>query len=211
MRWCPGCQAEMVRVGENICLSCGRILPECAICEECLGEAHHFTQLRAWGIYTGSIRSAIHRLKYDGDITLADILARYLVSLYRQQDWQVDCICPVPVSRARLRMRGYNQAALLAWSTAQECGVRYNSGMLIKCRETRTQVGLNRQARRDNVSQAYRARQELADGKSVLVIDDVITSGATMDACAAALNDAGARSVYGISLARSAYYDQYPD
>ncbi len=130
---------------------------------------------------------------------MGEVLSRPLIQMLREFRWPVDLVTAVPVGVARRAERGYNQAALLAWPLANSCSLPYQSRALVKSRETRTQVGLNRMERRQNVEMAYQARREFVAGKNILVIDDVATSGATLDACTKALLDAGANQVFGLN------------
>lgn len=136
---------------------------------------------------------------------MGEVLSRPLIQILRQYHWPVDVVTAVPAGIARRGERGYNQAALIAWPVAYGCSLPYQSRALVKSRETRSQVGLNRLERRQNVEMAYLARPEIVAGKNVLVIDDVATSGATLDACTQALLDAGANQVFGLTLTRAMY------
>jgi competence protein ComFC len=138
---------------------------------------------------------------------LGEILARPMISLFHEMQWQVDMVVPVPGSLVRKKKRGYNQASLLAFPIALSNGLAYRPNALIKVRDTRTQVGLSPSERRQNVEKAFLGRKEIVAGKRVLVVDDVTTSGATMEACAAALLDQGASQVYGLTLARTVLDD----
>jgi ComF family protein len=149
------------------------------------------------------MRNAIHRLKYKDDLGLGEILARLMVILFQKLMWEIDLIVPVPGSLARRKMRGYNQASLLAFPIALNCGIPYRPKALMKTRETPSQVGLSAAERHANVQDAFLAKKEMVAGKRILVIDDVTTSGATMEACARALVNKGARQVYGLTLARA--------
>lgn len=117
--------------------------------------------------------------------------------------WIIDLVIPVPLGVARQKERGYNQASLLALPLALKRRYRFVPKALSRTRETRSQVDLNREERKQNVSGAFTARAEIVKGKSVLVVDDVTTSGATLDACADALLEAGAKEVYGLTLAQA--------
>jgi ComF family protein len=117
--------------------------------------------------------------------------------------WEVDLVVPVPLSQARFRERGYNQAALLALPLALSCRIRYNSKTLTRIRETASQVGLSAQRRQENVIDAFLAERISAQGKRILLVDDVATTGATLDACAKALMLAGAQNVLCLTLARA--------
>jgi ComF family protein len=122
-------------------------------------------------------------------------------------NWAVDLVAPVPLSAARQAERGYNQATLLARPLALATGLAYQPQALRKIRETPSQVGLSADQRRDNVQGVFWANPGIVLDKSVLVVDDVITSGATFGACVQALIDGGASRVYGLSLARAVHQD----
>ena len=145
------------------------------------------------------------RLKYKNDVAMGEVLSRPLLGLISQAKWPVESVVPVPASVARKRQRGYNQAALLALPVALGLDRPYQPRALVKVRETRSQVGLKISERFENVAEAFEARRELVRGKNILVVDDVTTSGATIEACAAALLQADASQVYGLTLARSAF------
>jgi ComF family protein len=134
---------------------------------------------------------------------LGDALAQPLIAMYRKLNWPVDCVTATPIGVARRAERGYNQATLLALPLALSSGMPYQSKALMKTRETRSQVGLNVTERRENLAGAFLGEPRIVRGKTVLVVDDVATSGATMQACALALLDAGAARVFGLTLARA--------
>lgn len=115
---------------------------------------------------------------------------------------EADLLVPVPISRTRQRQRGYNQAAMLARALAENVAIPFYPQALHRVRSTPSQVGLDRNARRENVRGAFVADPRWVRGKRVVVVDDVCTSGATLEACAAALYQAGAVSVWGFTLAR---------
>jgi ComF family protein len=120
--------------------------------------------------------------------------------------WNVDLIVPIPLGRERMKERGYNQADLLARPLALATGRPYSTQAVRRERETATQVGLGVKERRENVSGAFRGDRRLVSGRTVLVVDDVATTGATISACANALTAAGAIGVYGLTLARAVYH-----
>lgn len=186
-----------------MCKICGKELLHSNYCGDCQVIRPSFTAACAWTRYEGPIQRAIKKLKYAGDLGLADILARNLIELLHTQHWDVDLIVPVPQGIARRAERGYNQSALLARPLALTTGIPSNFNCLQKIRTTKSQVGLSLRERRQNVKDAFSAKSKYVTGRNILVVDDVLTSGATLDACAAALKSAGARNVYGITLART--------
>jgi ComF family protein len=162
-----------------------------------------YAALRSWAVFEGPLRNALHRLKYRGDVALGEILARQLLEKLKGLDWVVDLVAPVPLGIARQKQRGYNQSTLLALPLALGCGIAYRPQALAKVRETPSQVGLSSEERFQNVEGAFQANARIVSGKRVLVVDDVTTSGATLNACANALKEAGASKVYALTLARA--------
>jgi ComF family protein len=173
------------------------------LCPACAQSLPDFQHLRSFALYQGPLRSAIHRLKYSRDIGLGDALSIHLIELYNLYKWSVDFVIPVPLSAKRMRQRGYNQANLLGRPLAYAIQRPFRTDMLLKNRETHTQVGLSGQERRRNVDGAYTACPGLVKGKSLLIVDDVTTTGSTISACAKALREAGASAVYGLTLTRA--------
>ena len=205
-RWCSACQQKVKVISTNdLCPLCG--IPQSGeeLCAECTTYQPVYTALRSWGNYEGALRTAIYRLKYHSDIGLSENLARPLAGLLRDLNWQIDLVTAVPLSSKRKRERGYNQAALLArWIGLSE-GLPFQPNLIHRSRDTSSQVGLHAHQRRQNVADAFNAISSQAVGRSILVIDDVTTTGATMQACAVALSTAGARQIYGLTLARAGH------
>jgi ComF family protein len=142
--------------------------------------------LRSWLVFEGPIRHALHNLKYRRNVALGDALAQPLAEYVCTLSWPVDLVVPVPLGKLRTKERGYNQIGLVAMPLAAVNHWRYTP-----------------QVRKANVSGAFRAEAALVSGATILLIDDVATTGATLSACAAALLDAGVRSVYALTLARA--------
>lgn len=202
-RWCASCQAETAIIFPPICDRCGRPQSFEGICSRCKDYPPNYSILRSWAYFSGPLRNSIHRLKYKRDIALGDVLARPLITLLQNTGWCMDMIVPVPISLTRKAARGYNQAALLARPIALGVGLKYHPKGIMKTRETRSQVGLTLEERRVNVHGAFKSDPRVVAGKRILVVDDVITSGATLNACAQALRNEGAVEVYCLTLARA--------
>jgi ComF family protein len=130
-------------------------------------------------------------------------MASWLFDLWSQVRWRPTLILPVPLGKKRFRSRGYNQAALIAEGLAGYLNLDIREDMLIRIRETRSQVGLDPLAREQNVHDAFVAKKEFISDSKVLLVDDLVTTGATLSACATALYDAGAQRVFGIAVARA--------
>jgi len=208
-RWCVKCQTQTILLKPPWCDLCGDSLLQPGVCGHCQAFPPHFSAARSWASFTGPIRQAIHRLKYKRDVSLGVVLAEPLVDLYSKLNWNCDLVLPVPLGLARLKERGYNQSDLLARPLSLAVGIPYQSTGLIRVYETRSQVGLTFSQRRENVNGAFQALPESVSGRRVLVIDDVATSSATLDACAAALIDAGSKEVFALTLARAGYQTNY--
>jgi ComF family protein len=163
-----------------------------------------YRQLRSWAVFDSPIQNALHTLKYRRNITgFGDALARQMAGFVQTLNWDMNMLVPAPLSRKRLRERGYNQVALVARPLAYELGLPYAPHALRKTRDTRSQVGLGISERRANVSEAYQADPSVVTRQSILLMDDVATTGATLTACAEALFSAGAQEVCAITIARA--------
>ncbi len=136
---------------------------------------------------------------------MAPALGQLMADAYLMAPFPCDRLVPVPLHSQRLRERGYNQAALLARAVGDVLGVPALPTALVRSRQTRSQVELGAQERRENVRGAFAvppAAVATIRGQAITLIDDVCTTGATLEACAAALRQAGARSVWGLTLGR---------
>ncbi len=213
LRWCDGCQQQIARITGPVCERCGRplawqgiaALPDSAFCLECQAHPPEYQALRSFAEFGGPIREALHRLKYQRDIGMGEALSKHLIELYNQLKWGIDVVTPVPLSAKRARERGFNQSGLLARPLAYAVQKPYQPNALKRSRDTRSQVGLGADERQQNVEGAFTANAALVKEKVVLVIDDVMTTGSTINACTQALLRAGASAVYGLTLARAVF------
>lgn len=128
----------------------------------------------------------------------------WLTKLYAETGWSLDTVVPVPLAFVRKQQRGYNQVELIASPFAEALDLPLDRNTLRRVRDTGSQVGLDHVARRSNLEGAFHAEPRSSANKSILLIDDLLTSGATMLACAEALYAAGAAEVYGLTVARAA-------
>ena len=201
--WCNDCRRLAKEIKPPLCEICGQPMGVSGVCNRCASETPKFYRLRSWALYDGPVEEAVKRLKYRQNISLGVVLAEPIFDLLENLGWDVDLVVPVPLGVARLSERGYNQAVLIARPLALRTGIRYNSKGLTRIRETRSQVGLSLDQRCANVQNAFRGNRNLIANQRVLIVDDVATSSATMDACSAALIESGAEKVYGVTLARA--------
>ncbi len=203
-KWlCDNCLRTVRFLEEPHCRFCGKALPEWGTCPSCSNEFHALEGIISVAYFEGPIQEAVHLLKYRGRTALAYPLAELMASRLIRTDLKADAIIPVPLHPQRLRERGYNQAALLAESLSQKLGIPILNGALERIRYTRSQVGLGALERKENVKGAFRADPLKVAGKDLILVDDVCTTGATLEECGFALKQAQAGRIWGLTLARA--------
>jgi ComF family protein len=202
---CHRCWAGIVPITPPVCEACGDPLPSwrtisvtCSRCPRCRRRELHITQGRAIGAYEGSLRAIVHALKYDGRRSLAEPLALLLAQHGADVLKDADVVVPVPLHRSRKRARGFNQAAEIA----RHLPVR-TAHVLRRVRATPSQTDLPAARRHANVRNAFALRRRSRIKECVVVlVDDVSTTGATLEASARVLLEAGAREVRALTVAR---------
>ena len=175
------------------------------LCGECLTGRKHYRRARAIGYYRGVLREALHLFKYQLKQCLAVPLGALMTGRLSalSQDWLYQLIMPVPLHPRRLRARGFNQAVSLASSVSKHLKIPLDRSNLRRIRWTHSQVGLTERERADNVKHAFLLRTpEAVERKAILLIDDMYTSGSTVNECSKVLINAGARHVDVLTLAR---------
>ncbi len=219
---CAGC-GRAVSEGDHLCRACGESIekirpPRCEVCSQpypgdmptftcpnCQGDTFHFDCAIAVVRSNGVVREMVHRLKYGKELWLGRILAGWMregLDDPRLLGWTPDALVPVPLHPRRLREREFNQAEILCQELSRTSGIRVFSP-LARCRYTTTQTELDRKGRRQNLRDAFiPGKNGDVTNMNLLLVDDVLTTGSTLDACAAALLEAGARSVRAITAAR---------
>lgn len=176
-------------------------LDEQGRCVLCRNGLRGFDAAYAFGAYEGALRELIHLFKYAGVRTLARPLGDYL-AMALPRDRRFDALVPMPLHWFRRWRRGFNQSELLAQEVSRRCGIPVLKAVR-RIRATRSQAGLSHAARRQNVAGAFRVRRGARlQGLRILLVDDVMTTGATAAACASALKRAGAATVVLLTLAR---------
>ncbi|MBC7810905.1 MAG: ComF family protein [Burkholderiales bacterium] len=191
------------------CAGCGRV--DTDWCSRCQREIDHtpyiidvialepLAALAATGAHIGKLRQAVHALKYENTPKLAVPLGERLAAHLTLLEWPIDTVISVPLHTSRRQQRGYNQSHLLSEIVASIVDKPCWPDAIERQRDTRPQVGLNRQQRQANMANAFTAHSHIG-GHTALLIDDVYTTGATLSGCAAALLSAGASAVYGLTV-----------
>ena len=201
---CSGCRDGCRRLEEPLCPRCGLELPYQGSSCGCRRRLRNLRRLRAAAAYEGPLEDAIHRLKYEGWRPLARPLAGLIADRIAVDGLAASVLVPVPLHPARLEARGFNQADLLAGELRRRLRLVQAPGRLVRVRDTAPQVGLDRVRRAENVLDAFQWDGQDLDGAAVAVVDDVATTGATLEACAAALRRAGAGPITGLAVGRRA-------
>ena len=199
---CHRCRRRIRRPAEPLCGRCGRELEfarsECG----CGRSLRSLSRLRSACLYEGPLEHAIHRFKYEGWRALDRSLGGLLADTCAVEAAPAALVVAVPLHPARARRRGYNQSELLARELRRRFALGAPDGELVRVRDTPPQVGLDRVRRRLNVADAFAWRGPPLSGAPVLLVDDVATTGATLEECARALRVGGSGSVTGLTLAR---------
>jgi len=203
---CTGCARDYFPADAPRCAACALRLPALAgpdgRCGQCLRSPPQFDATVALADYAAPVDRMIAALKFGGQLPLADAFGTLLARAARAPLGAADAICPVPLAFERQAERGFNQAGEIARRVAAASGRPLRSGILLRTRHTTAQMDLALAERRRNVRGAFVARGDLA-GAQIVVIDDVMTTGATLDEVAAALKRAGAARVTNLVVART--------
>jgi competence protein ComFC len=209
---CLDCQTDLRLIQPPLCEHCGLPLdPKAAgpaLCRDCLAEKRSpIAWARAAGLYEGALRKAILALKFQGRRSLAPELAQMLVAAVQNDALAAaappDLVCPVPLHPSRQAERGFNQSALLAHYFCERTGNELDCNLLFRTRPTIPQVALPRPERGRNVRGAFAVSEgKEIKGAKVLLIDDIYTTGSTLEECAHVLRRGGAADVYVLTLAR---------
>ncbi len=213
-RWCIGCGREgdflcqscrqlLPRIMPPLCPRCGRPQPSGILCSSCVGWQAEIDGIRSPFRFDGVMRQSIHQLKYRNLRALAQPLVKLLQDYLVTNPVPGEVLVPVPLHHKRLKERGYNQSRLLARELGKLINLPVVDDCLIRQRHASPQARASTvDERRSNVDGAFTCRDHRLRDKQVLLIDDVSTSGATLDACAVALKTSGATTVWGLVLAR---------
>ncbi|MCD8361707.1 MAG: ComF family protein [Lachnospiraceae bacterium] len=197
---CDICRTRLSYVRGNYCQKCGKPLltEEREYCADCARRPHQFQRGRAAFAYDEIMRRSIARYKYGGRREYADFYAEEILRGCARDvlRWQAQALVPIPLHPSRRRRRGYNQAELLARALSDRCGIPVDAGLLKRTRKTRAQKELSDRERAVNLRGAFSLRKGAVPCKRLILIDDIYTTGSTMDEAARVLRAHGAEKIY---------------
>ena len=203
---CPSCFSKIEIISTHrICNSCGRVIQNHGKCPICTLSPPKFDQARSWGIYSGVLKQIIQKIKYDRGFGVIEYISKPLIDCIFRWGISIDMIIPIPLGKKREKERGYNQSALIAAPISKLLGIPMNKSALSRFRETRSQVGLNYEERNRNINGAFHAKHTEITQKSILLIDDIATTCATLNESAKTLKLAGASKVFCFTIAQTQY------
>ncbi len=185
--YCPECKTELTSLLEDCCSS-------------------QLKSVYALGIFDENFQELIHHFKYKGKISLGKAIGLRLADeLKRQNPVEIACIIPVPLHKVRKRARGFNQSEILAEILGSELNLKVEKDILFRIKNTKDQTKLSEEERKQNVAGAFKVQdeQKILKDKKIILVDDVITTGATLNECAKILKQAGAREVLGVTIAKA--------
>ncbi len=201
---CPGCQSRLPYVREPRCMICGKpvLNAETECCPDCAANAHAFRQGRAAFVYQDPMKQSMYRYKYSNRREYAAFYAKAFVE--QNAIWLstlcLDAIVPIPVHPKRYQQRGYNQAALVAREIGSRINVPVREDVLLRVRQTDAQKHLDAKERKNNLKSAFKTTVNELKLKNILLVDDIFTTGSTVDAAAVKLRAVGAETIYVASI-----------
>lgn len=200
---CPRCITKLKIIEEPWCIKCGKaLLQETALCRDCERQEHYFERGRSLYEYRSAALS-IYRFKYGGRREYASLYASHIRRFLGPfiESVRPDMLIPIPLHRKRYRKRGYNQAEILAKEISSEMNIPVCKGAMRRIKNTSVMKMLAPSERRDNIKNAFIISRNSVKLKTIIIIDDIYTTGATIDEAARALKEAGAKKVYFVTLA----------
>lgn len=201
---CPDCKLKLVYITEPRCKKCGKQIMkmEQEYCYDCKNKKHVFKSGVAGFSHIGEIKKSIYKIKYDNKREFIDFYTEELMRRYGREicGWKCDALIPVPLHRSRKIKRGYNQAEIIAKKISKLSGIPVYTNVLKRVKKTRPQKELNDIERKKNVENAFKIDKNIVKLRKVILVDDIYTTGSTIDACAKQLVMNGVQEVYFICL-----------
>ena len=201
---CANCISKIHYIGEPRCKKCGKSLNdrEAEYCIDCEKNHHLYKCGLAAFLYDDMVSKSIYRFKYHNRRTYAEFYGEAIAKTYGSiiGSWHADVIIPVPIHEKKLIKRGYNQAGLIAKKLGENLGMHVDERVLLRTVNTRPQKEMTKAERKKNLENAFKISKDVVKYKKVILVDDIYTTGSTIDECTRALLEAGIQSVYFVSL-----------
>lgn len=201
---CEKCAKEITYIQEPTCKKCGKPIryEESEFCSDCKRVQLHYEQGKSIWLHTGKVRWSVYQFKYHNRRIYGEFYAQELFRLY--SDWvrtcKIDVIIPIPLHRKKRRNRGYNQAEIIANHLGKLADIHVEPKAVVRIRNTRAQKNLSNQERKKNLRQAFQVTKYWNGYKNVLLIDDIYTTGSTIDSVAKVLKEKGAHKVWFLTI-----------
>lgn len=201
---CEACRKNVRYVKEPVCMKCGKEIENSGAeyCPDCSRGSHIYDRGAAVFKYDDNVRKSIYRFKYGnhrvyGEFYGDEMAKRYLNLIKK---WNPDVIIPVPIHRGRMRKRGYNQAELIGKRLSELTGIFMNTYILERVKNTLPQKELGHNFRKKNIENAFKVTKSVVKYNKIILVDDIYTTGCTIDGCATVLKQAGVKEVYYIAI-----------
>lgn len=201
---CGNCEPKLVYINEPKCKKCGKQIEnnETEYCNDCSKNPHYYKRGIAAFLYNDMVSHSIYRFKYHNRRTYAEFYGAAIAKMYYPEirRWQADVIIPVPIHEKKMIKRGYNQAELIANELGKNLDMKVDGRLLKRVVNTRPQKEMSRNDRKKNMENAFKITNNVVEYKKIILVDDIYTTGSTIDACAKALLSAGVKEVYCVCL-----------
>lgn len=201
---CEQCSKKITYITEPVCKCCGKPIRDAnkELCYDCACNEHFFEQGKSVWVHEGPVRWSLYQFKYHNRRIYGITYTKELFRIYRGKimDWNIGVIIPVPLHRKRKRQRGYNQAEIIAKQLGKLMGIPVDVKMVKRKRYTRPQKSLNSKERKQNLKHAFEIKSGIKIPRNVLIIDDIYTTGNTIDAIAKILKEKGAQKVFFLTI-----------
>lgn len=203
--FCDECLVKLPYISTKVCLRCGEPLGTLAnYCMHCKNSHHEYKRNFSCFSYTSPISDLIVDYKYNNKKYLSSIFIPFMIQKYLESGITADLIIPIPLHNERLRARGFNQSELIANEFAKKLNMESSNNILVRIKNTPKQSLLSMEERKNNMENAFEVvSKDSIKGKTILIIDDVYTTGATIDECAKVLKKAKAKEVYSLTIAHA--------
>lgn len=201
---CTECAKKVEYIQEPRCKKCGKPIryAEKEFCHDCEERKLYYDQGKSIWLHKGPVRWSVYQFKYHNRRVFSRFYAEEWCRLYREKiaEWGIDVIIPIPLHRRRRRKRGYNQAEILAKELGRRCGIPVDVKSIVRVVRTKPQKELNHTERSKNLRSAFRVTKHWKTSPNVLLIDDIYTTGNTIDSAAQVLKEKGAKKVYFLTI-----------